>query len=77
LLKKLLVFDPNERLSADEALKHPFFKDLYEPEKVTHVQPLSYFDFEFENYSLDKKILRELICDEIYLYHNPRALKFY
>lgn len=30
LLKKLLVLDPHERLSAEEALKHPFFKELHE-----------------------------------------------
>jgi len=29
LLLKLLQFDPNHRISADEALRHPFFKTLY------------------------------------------------
>lgn len=28
LLHKLLIYDPNDRISADEALKHPFFSDL-------------------------------------------------
>jgi hypothetical protein len=26
----MLKFDPNERISVDEALKHPFFEDLYD-----------------------------------------------
>lgn len=29
LIQKLLRYDPEERITADEALKHPFFSDLY------------------------------------------------
>ena len=38
---------------------------------------VSYFDMEFEQYTLDKKILRELLIDEILLYQNKDARKFY
>jgi serine/threonine protein kinase len=30
LLKKLLEYDPEKRISAADALEHPFFKDLDE-----------------------------------------------
>lgn len=40
-------------------------------------QPLSYFDFEFEQFSLDSKILKDLVLDEIMLYNNPNAVKYY
>ncbi|PRP76403.1 hypothetical protein PROFUN_15257 [Planoprotostelium fungivorum] len=33
LLKKLLAYNPDERLSSRTALKHPYFKDLREAEK--------------------------------------------
>lgn len=29
LMKKLLTYDPSQRLSAAEALEHPFFKELH------------------------------------------------
>jgi renal tumor antigen len=29
LIYKLLVYDPKDRITAEEALKHAFFKDLY------------------------------------------------
>ncbi|KAL0476896.1 mitogen-activated protein kinase [Acrasis kona] len=31
LLSKLLHFNPNKRITAMEALQHPYFKDIYEP----------------------------------------------
>lgn len=47
------------------------------PEDEPVSAPLPYFDFEFEQYTLDKKILRDLILDEILIYHNPKAKKQY
>lgn len=35
LLKKLLVYNPEERMSANKALCHPFFSDLREAESAT------------------------------------------
>ncbi len=32
-LEKLLTYNPDERLTANQALKHPYFKDLREQEK--------------------------------------------
>jgi serine/threonine protein kinase len=29
LMRKLLCYDPAERLSAEQALEHPFFKELH------------------------------------------------
>ena len=71
MLKKLFCFDPKDRLSAEEALRHPYFKELHNEEDEPMREAFEYVEFEFENYNLDKQILKELILDEILLYHNP------
>jgi serine/threonine protein kinase len=38
LLLKMLTYDPVQRISAHEALKHPYFNDLYEVLKNQHQQ---------------------------------------
>jgi renal tumor antigen len=35
LIKKLLVYNPDDRYSAGQALKHPYFRDIREAEKGT------------------------------------------
>ena len=32
LIQKLLIYDPEKRITAEDALKHEYFKDLYEQE---------------------------------------------
>ena len=77
-MRRLLCYDPNERLSAEQALEHPFFKELHQKDEFEPPIPkIEYFDFEFEQYTLDKKILRELIFDEILLYHSQDARDYY
>lgn len=77
LLRRLLCYDPAERISAEEALEHPFFKELHTKEPEGVQARIDYFDFEFEQYTLDRKILRELIMDEILLYHSKEARDYY
>lgn len=48
LLTRLLEYDPEKRLSAEQALKHPFFSDLHSEAYEPCADPISYFDFEFE-----------------------------
>lgn len=45
LLSKMLVFNPLKRINVQDALKHPFFEDLHDPED----EPTSkLFNFQFE-----------------------------
>lgn len=49
LLKKLLCYEPSQRLSAEEALQHPYFTSVQKKEKdCQDSTEIDYFDFEFE-----------------------------
>jgi len=77
LLRKMLTFDPEKRISVEEALAHPYLKDLYCPSDEPTTVPVSGYDFDFELYSLGKDELKELIYDEIMLYHDEGRMKRY
>ena len=78
LLRRLLTYDSRDRLSAAQSLEHPYFRELHMgTEKLDKSPQIDYFDFEFEQYTLDKKILRELIFDEVLLYHSEEAREYY
>ena len=38
LLYKLLAYDPDERIEAEEALHHPYFSDLTESSKIERLR---------------------------------------
>ena len=51
LLAKLFTWDPAQRLTAKQVMRHPFYAELYDPkndESIKDGTPVSYFDFEFE-----------------------------
>lgn len=77
LLRKMLRYNPVERITIEEALNHEFIGDLhYEPDEPTTV-PVSAFDFDFELYDLSIEEQKSLIYDEIMLYHSRKAQKKY
>jgi serine/threonine protein kinase len=68
LLEKMLTFDPDRRITVEEALAHPYLSTLHDPADeptCPHV-----FDFEFEDRPLTKADVADLIFDEIAEY-NP------
>lgn len=76
LLGKLFTWDPSQRLTAKQVMRHPFYAELYDPktdESIKDGTPVSYFDFEFEQYTINSKILRELLLDEIILSNSKEA----
>ena len=51
LIRRLLTYDPQDRLDAQQVMMHPFLVDLYRPlseQEIKESYPIRYFDFEFE-----------------------------
>jgi len=64
LLRKMLSIQPSKRITVEQALAHPFFKQLHSPEDEP-VCSHGPFDFSFENEHLHRKRLQELIWEEV------------
>lgn len=63
LLQQLLHLDPARRITADEALKHPFVEQMRDPaEEIDCSEP-----FDFESFELieDEEALRQCIIQEV------------
>ena len=69
LLKKLLVFNPEKRITVEQALAHPYLAALHFIEDEPSCSPVSMFDFEFEVLQLTMDDFKSLIYDEILLHH--------
>jgi len=46
---------------------------LHYPDDEPTTEPVSSFDFDFEKYSLSKEDFKDLMFDEIMLYHSDEA----
>ena len=77
LLGKMLVFDPNKRITLDEALAHPYMSRLHWPDDEPTGDPLDDYDFEFEKYDLTASEYVELIDEEIKLFSDEDARELY
>ena len=77
LIQKLMTYDPAERISASDMMKHPFLEELFDPKEDAGIckDPINYFDFEFEQYSINTDILKELILDEIIMANSQEATR--
>ena len=67
LMQKMLRFNPDERISVDEALRHPYLESLHDPaeEPVAEKE----FDFDFERYNLTIEELKKLVWEEMAFFH--------
>lgn len=78
LLAKLLDWDPHERITAYEALSHPYFYECYEPgegpDNEPTAPPVDKSEFLFERTHQTPETMRRLFLEEIALYH-PEVAK--
>eukprot|EP01006_Ploeotia_vitrea_P035679 TRINITY_DN65922_c5_g1_i1.p1 TRINITY_DN65922_c5_g1~~TRINITY_DN65922_c5_g1_i1.p1 ORF type:complete len:161 (-),score=18.53 TRINITY_DN65922_c5_g1_i1:44-526(-) len=66
-LEKMLVFNPSKRMTAEEALSHPYLAQLHDPSD----EPASdkTFQWEYDSKELKEPELRGLLWDEIIKFH--------
>ena len=69
LLQKMLVFNPKERITVEDALQHPYLSDFHDPEDEPTRSPVDPQEFDFEQEQLNKEQLKDLIYEEILLYN--------
>jgi serine/threonine protein kinase len=78
LIQAMLQFDPAKRISVEDALSHPFLAKLHaETDEPVEKQTMPPYDFDFELYSLKTSEFKELIYEEIQLYHDEAAVAQY
>lgn len=69
LLDKLLQFDPTLRISADDAIKHDYLKEMYDPDETDQLKtcdkPFDRTDEDDEKIKEDKDLLKKLLFDDI------------
>lgn len=65
LLQKMLKFDPGKRITASEALRHPYFSEIHDSDDEPICEEVA--DFPFENKNLNFDELNTLLLDEIAL----------
>ncbi|XP_009695780.1 PREDICTED: mitogen-activated protein kinase 7, partial [Cariama cristata] len=70
LLGRMLRFDPRERVSVAEALRHPFLAKYHDPEDEPECVPA--FDFAFDRRVLTKEEIKAAIVAEIADFHDRR-----
>lgn len=67
LISKMLVFNPSKRITAEEALKHPYFKSLHDPKDEPDCDHK--FKFKFDDCDITEEELRHGIWDEMLSFH--------
>ncbi len=69
LLEHILQLDPERRISAADAMAHPYFASLHEPSAIITRDPIPPEEFAFEAENLSREQLRHLFLEEILRYH--------
>lgn len=77
LLARILELDPERRISAANAMAHPYFSSLHEPEAIVTRDPIPLEEFSFESQNLSRDQLRVLFMEEILRYHPEHRQSYF
>lgn len=69
LVSRLLVFSPEKRLTATDALQLPYFDDIRDPAEVAAAYRGSAIDGSFDNFKLTRRSLQNLVYHECGTFH--------
>ncbi|CEM34961.1 unnamed protein product [Vitrella brassicaformis CCMP3155] len=67
LVSKMLAFDPNKRISVDDALKHKYFEGLHSEEDEPRCDTA--IDWSFDNFQPTKPLLQQKVYTECAVFH--------
>jgi serine/threonine protein kinase len=59
LVSKMLVFCPDDRITALQAMKHPWLAEFYDENSVAFLSNLEPFDFSYENHLHTKEDIKQ------------------
>ncbi|EQC39018.1 CMGC/MAPK protein kinase [Saprolegnia diclina VS20] len=68
LLKQMLVFNPEKRISVLDALQHPYLQAFYDPADI-HASPPFDFEFDIPDEKLTKDALVDLLLEDVAVFH--------
>ncbi|CAK76330.1 unnamed protein product (macronuclear) [Paramecium tetraurelia] len=71
LLRKFLTFDYRQRITVQQALEHPYLAQLHFEADEPSAQLVNQLEFEFEKYEMTREQIKDLLYEEILLYHFP------
>lgn len=69
----MLVYNPDDRITIAQALEHPYLASLHFPDDEPTTEKVLGFDFDFEKYSLSTSEYKDIMYEEIMLYHSDEA----
>lgn len=73
LISQMLTFNPDKRVTVDDAIQHPCFKNFYQEDFVRQTSVAkSPLKLDFEAHTRSKSHLKSMIMDEIRV-HRPEA----
>lgn len=72
LIKRMLTWDPTRRITAEEAIEHPFFKQLHDPMDEPITFPMETYEFERSDVTMHD--MRKYLWNEIQRFHGEPTI---